>query len=97
MGREPDQELAADALTHARDRLVVLSDVHAVRARGDGQVGPVVQDEERAVLVAQGAKRRGRGEDLVVGASFSRSWRTSTPPASASRSACSPVLASVTK
>ena len=41
--------------------------MHAVGAGRDREVGPVVQDEERAVLVAQRAEGRGGGEDLVVG------------------------------
>ena len=66
MGREADQELRPDALTHARDRLVGLAHMHAVRSGRHGQVGAVVQDEERSVLGAQGPKRRGRAEDVLV-------------------------------
>ena len=66
MRREPDQKLRPDPLAHAGDRLVVLPYVHAVRAGRDRQIGPVVQDEERAVLRTQSAKGCGGGQDLIV-------------------------------
>ena len=63
----PIRSRRADLLAHFANRQVVLPDVHAVGPRGQRQVGPVVQPEESAVLVAQGAEAGGRVHDLVVG------------------------------
>ena len=45
---------------------VVLAHVHAVGAARHGQVRPVVQPEQRAVLVAQPPEHGGRAHELVV-------------------------------
>ena len=51
--RGPIEQVGADESRAPRDRHVVLADVHAVGAAGEREVGPVVHDEQRAVLVAQ--------------------------------------------
>ena len=51
----------------ARRRVVVLADVHAVGAARLDEVGAVVEDEQRAVLVGGGAEhRRGLDQPVVV-------------------------------
>ena len=62
-----DDAVRTDDPASRRDRAVVLADVDAVGAGGEGRVGPVVDDEERAVLRAQGAGLRGGREDFLVG------------------------------
>ncbi len=66
------------------DRHVVLADVHAVGAHRRGDVGAVVEDEQRAVRIARIRGDACRfGEELVLEC-FSRNCTTSTPPAIAS-------------
>ncbi len=66
MSRQPDQQARADLLANLGDRQVVLTDVHAVGTRLEREVGPVVQPEQRTVLVAEGAEARGGAQDLFV-------------------------------
>ena len=46
--------------------IVVLAEVHAVGAAVAREVGPVVEPEQRAVLVAERAEARRRAQDLLV-------------------------------
>ena len=67
MGRAPDDAAGADHGAGRGDVAVVLADVDAVGPRGDGEVGPVVDDEQRAGGGAQLAGRLRGGEELGVG------------------------------
>ena len=49
-----------------RDRHVVLPDVDAVGARGDREVRPVVDEQQRAGRRAERPGLGGRGQDLLV-------------------------------
>ena len=67
MGGEPDEHVRADDLAGLGDRHVLLADVHAVGAHRRGDVGAVVEDEQRAVRVAGvGGHACGFGEELVL-------------------------------
>ncbi len=66
MGGEPDQHVLAHLLTHPLGRVVVLAHVHAVGLAAQGQVGPVVQPEERSVLVAPAPEEARRGQQVRV-------------------------------
>ena len=48
------------------DRCIALSDVHAVGPAALDEIRAVIQDEERAMLVAGPPERRRRGDDLIV-------------------------------
>ena len=67
MGREPDDALGSDDRPRVGDRGVVLADVDAVGTGGDDKVGPVVEDEQRAVVGRGGGEPAPRGHDLLVG------------------------------
>ena len=67
MRGETDQYVGADYSPHRLDRLVVLADVHAVRVAGESKVGAVVDDQQRAVRVAQLTQLAAGGHYLVVG------------------------------
>ena len=58
--RQPDDPVVADERARLGDRRVVLADVHAVGAGPRDEVGAVVEDEQRARLVAQLARDLGR-------------------------------------
>ena len=66
MGGEPDDRVLADHRPRASRGGVVLADVHAVGARGRGEVRAVVEDEQRAVLVRRAAELGRRGEHHTV-------------------------------
>ena len=57
MGREADQRTRPGALPRLGDRGVILADMCAVGPAGGDQVGPVVEDEQRAVLPRSPPKR----------------------------------------
>ena len=61
-----DEQLGAGLRARRRDAAVVLADVHAVGARGAREVGPVVDDQQRARGVAELARDARRGEQVVV-------------------------------
>ncbi len=63
---ETDEPLAADRPPCVGERCIALADVHAVGARRVNEVGPVVQDEERAVRVARAPERLGSAHEIVV-------------------------------
>jgi hypothetical protein len=67
VGGQADEDVGPDDLTRLGHRRVVLADVHAVGAGGRGDVGPVVDDEQRPRLRAQVAGDRARGQQRVVG------------------------------
>src|SRR5579872_4876203 len=48
VGGQADDQIRADQLSHGVDRQIVLSEVDAVGTGGKRDVGPVVDDEERA-------------------------------------------------
>jgi hypothetical protein len=48
------------------DRHVAATDVDAVGTTCPDEIRPVIEDEERAVLLACHAKRLGRGDERVV-------------------------------
>ena len=56
VGREADDRVGAEDLAGLGDRDVVLADVDPVGVAGAGQAGIVVDDEQRAVGVAEAAK-----------------------------------------
>ena len=67
VGRQPDQQVGAELLARLGHGHVVLAEVHAVGACRAREVGPVVQPEQRAVLVAERAEAGRRAQDLLVG------------------------------
>ena len=66
LDREPDQPVVPDEPPGLGDRRVAPADVDAVGVRLEDEVGAVVEDEERAVLVAGAAEGTGRLEELAV-------------------------------
>ena len=67
VGGEPDEHVGADDLAHLGYGHVGLPNVDTVGAHGGGDVGAVVEDEQRAVGVARvGRHARGFGEELVL-------------------------------
>ena len=60
---EPEQPIGTDELPRLRDRQIAPADVDAVGATRLDQIRPVVEDEERAVLLAGRPKRLGRGDE----------------------------------
>ena len=62
MRRAPDDHLVADDLARPGDRQVVLAEVQHVRARGERDVGAVVDGEQRAVPRAGLRKHLERGQ-----------------------------------
>ena len=66
MRRQPDEPLRTDERARLGDRRVVLADVDAVGRACFDEIGPVVEDEERAVAVARAPERRGCGDELRV-------------------------------
>ena len=83
----------------ARQGHVVLAQMHAVGATGLGQVGPVVEPEQRPVLVAHAPEdAHAASISSASEADLSRSCTMSTPPPSAAASnSSSPGCTSVTK
>ena len=67
VGRQPDQQVGAELLARLGHGHVVLAEVHAVGAGRAREVGPVVEPEQRAVLVAERAEAGRRTQDLLVG------------------------------
>ena len=66
VSREPHQDLVAHERARLASRHVVLAHVHSVGGARLDQVRPVVQPEQRAVLVAQPPEHGGRAHELVV-------------------------------
>ena len=66
MGGEPDQQLVSHLGPHPLGPVVVLAHVHAVGLAAQGEVGPVVQPEESAVLVAAAPEDARGGHELLV-------------------------------
>ncbi len=66
VGREADEPLVAYLGSGLWHRGIVLADVDAVGVDCRGQIRSVVEDEQRAVLGAQGAKAPAGDEDLLV-------------------------------
>ncbi len=66
MGRATDDPVGADDGPCGVDRPVLLADVDAVGAGSDREVRAVVEHEQRAGRVAQRARLRRSGEQLVV-------------------------------
>jgi hypothetical protein len=67
VGGKADQPLGADCLARSRRRRVVLSDVDSVSVQGGGEVGAVIDDQQRAGATNEGAHALAGGEDLLVG------------------------------
>ena len=63
---EPDQPVGPDERPRLVDRQVAPADVDAVGAARLDEVRTVVEDEERAVLLARRPKRLGRGDERLV-------------------------------
>ena len=66
MSGQPDEQLVTDEATNLRDRLIVLTDVHAVGATRQREIGAIVHDEQSAMLVAQPAQPAADRNYLVV-------------------------------
>ena len=66
VGGEPDDRVGPEDLPRLGRRHVVLADVDAVRVELAGEVGIVVDDEERAEGVGQPPEGRGRAPDRAV-------------------------------
>ena len=67
VGGQADERVGPGDCARLGDRAVVLADVHAVGAGRGDEVGPIVEDEQRASDLAPLARDGGSGEDLLVG------------------------------
>ena len=66
MRRDADQQLLTNPPAYRVHRLVVLTDVHAIGPARERQIGAVVQDQKRAVAVADLAQPAPARDDVVV-------------------------------
>src|SRR5204862_6587082 len=64
--RAADDRVGADRRTRLGGRGVLLPDVHAVGAARRDEIGPVVEDEQRAALVGGGPELARRGDQALV-------------------------------
>ena len=66
MSGQPDEQPIADDPPDLGYGLIVLADVNAVGAALEREIGAIVHDEQRTVLVAERAQRLPGGNDLLV-------------------------------
>ncbi len=64
--RATDERIGSGERTGGSDVHVLLADMAAVGAGGGDEVGPVVEDQQRAGVVAERPRDRGGGEQLAV-------------------------------
>lgn len=66
VGRKPDEHLRADEGAHRIQIHILLAHVHPVGPHSGGNVGTIVDDEQRPVLLAYGPRRACGPQELLA-------------------------------
>lgn len=70
MGGQAHQAIGPHDCARLGHRHVVLAHVHSVGIRLDRQIGPIVEDEQRVVLLARSGETPSRGDDVLLSGVF---------------------------